>query len=135
MSSLDTELRSVIKSNDTSLVTEAADLLDQGKLNALTELEKRAADPFLISLIDRFLMGLPDDLGRVKAEWATADVESTVVAAHALAGAAAMVGAGALARAAWRMCASPQDLYMTELASVAAQTAVALKTWRDTIAT
>jgi HPt (histidine-containing phosphotransfer) domain-containing protein len=65
----------------------------------------------------------------VKAAWVANDLEETEAAAHALAGAAAAVGAGALERAARRMCDSPEELYMAELASVAERTAAALTTW------
>ena len=133
--SLDTALRNAIKSHGLSATADAAYLLDQVTLTSLAELEKRASEPFLIRLIDRFLKGLPDDLARVRAEWLSGDLEKTEAAAHALAGAAAAVGAGALSRAARRMCDAPEDLYMAELASVADRTAVALATWRDDLVT
>ena len=132
--SLDTALRNAIKTHGLSATAEAAYLLDQATLNSLTELEKRATEPFLSRLIDRFLKGLPDDVARVKAQWLTSDLENTEAAAHALAGAAAAVGAGALSRAARRMCDAPEDLYMAELASVAERTAVALAAWRSDLA-
>ena len=87
-----------------------------------------------IRLIDRFLKSLPGDVARVKAEWATEDLEKTEAAAHALAGAAAAVGAAALSRAARRMCDSPEDLYMAEMSSVADRTVVALTRWRNDLA-
>ena len=132
--SLDTALRSAIKNHGSSATAEAAYLLDQATLNSLAELEKRAAEPFLVRLIDRFLAGLPDDVARVKTEWLTGDLEKIEAAAHALAGAAASVGAGALARAARRMCDAPEDVHMAELASVGGRTAVALVAWRNDLA-
>ncbi len=129
--SLDTALRSAIKNHGLSATAEADYLLDQATLNSLTELEKRAAEPFLSRLIDRFLKGLPDDVACVRAEWMTGDLETTEAAAHALAGAAAAVGAAALSRAARRMCDSPDDLHMAEITSVAGRTALALTTWRN----
>ena len=132
--SLDTALRNAVKTHVLSATSEADYLLDQATLNSLAELEKRAAEPFLVRLIDRFLKGLPEDVARVQAEWATDDIEKTEAAAHALAGAAAAVGAGALSRAARRMCDSPEDLHLAEISSVAERTVVALTTWRNDLA-
>ncbi len=129
--SLDTALRSAIKTHGLSATAEADYLLDHATLNSLFELEKRAAEPFLSRLLDRFLKGLPDDVACVRAEWLTGDLETTEAAAHALAGAAAAVGAAALSRAARRMCDSPDDLHMAEITSVAGRTAMALTAWRD----
>lgn len=129
--SLDAALRSAIKNHGLSATAEADYLLDQATLDSLADLEKRAAEPFLIRLINRFQTSLPDDVSRVKAAWETGDLEETEAAAHALAGAAAAVGAAALLRAARRMCDSPEDLYMAELSSVAERTVAALTRWRN----
>lgn len=131
---LDSALRNALKNRGLSPTAEADYLLDQATLNSLAELEKRAAEPFLLRLIDRFLKGLPDDVARVTAEWATEDTEKTEAAAHALAGAAAAVGAGELSRAARRMCDLPEDLHLAELTIVAERTVVALTTWRNDLA-
>ena len=106
-------------------------MLDHGTLNSLVELEKRAAEPFLVRLIDRFLKGLPEDVARVNAEWLADDLEKTEAASHALAGAAAAVGAGALSNAARRMCDAPDEVCMAELASVSERTQAALLIWRN----
>ncbi len=132
--SLDTALRNAIKTRELSAKAELDYLLDQTTLNSLRELEKRAAEPFLSRLLDRFLNGLPDDVARVKTAFLNDDLEATEAAAHALAGAAAAVGAGALERAARRMYDSSEELHMTELASVAERTAGALTTWRHEFA-
>ena len=129
--SLDNALHNAMKNHASSVTADAACLLDHGTLNSLAELEKRAADPFLVRLIDRFLKGLPEDVARVKAEWLAHDLEKTEAAAHALAGAAAAVGAGALSNAARRMCDAPDDVCMAELASVSERTSEALLTWRN----
>ena len=129
--SLDTALRSAIKMRGVSAAASDEPLLDHATLNSLAELEQRATEPFLARLIDRFLQGLSDDVARVKTEWAKDDLETTEAAAHALAGAAAAVGAGALSRAARRMCDEPEDTSMTELTRVADQTRVALTSWRN----
>ena len=134
MVSLVTALRKANRDRGSSVTPEAAPLLDQATLHSLLELEKRAAEPFLSRLIDRFLNGMADEVALVTAEWLADHLEKTEAAAHALAGAAATVGAGALSRAAQRMCESPDDLYMVELTSVAEQTGVALLAWRDDFA-
>lgn len=129
--SLDTALRNAIKNHGPSVTADAAYLLDQATLNSLAELEKRAAEPFLVRLIDRFLKSLPEDVTRVKIEWMADNLEQTEAAAHALAGAAAAVGAGALSRAARHMSDSPDDLCMAELTSLAERTRAALVIWRN----
>ena len=53
----------------------------------------------------------------------------TVAVAHALAGAAAAVGAGGLAQAARRVCDAPDEDGVVALAQVAGRSAVALGEW------
>ena len=132
--SLDTALRNAIKTSGLSAVTEAAPLLDQATLIGLWEIERRAADPFLARLINRFLERLPDDVASVKTHWLAHDLKQTEAAAHALAGAAAAVGAGALSLAARRMCDAPTDSLAAELASIGERTEAALATWLKDLA-
>ena len=131
--SLDTALHTAVKNQGSSGVApvEAVDVLDRVTLNSLADLEKRATEPFLGRLIDRFLKGLPDDLARVNAAWAKRDTEKTAAAAHALAGAAAAVGAGALAQAARCMSESPDVSHFVALTGIVEPTAVALAAWRN----
>ena len=133
--SLDTALRTAVKNQGSIATAEAAYLLDHATLNSLAELDKRAAEPFLTRLIDRFLLGLPDDVARVEAEWAARDMKKTAAAAHALAGAAAAVGASELSRTAARMSDSPDALRLAELAGVVSRTVIALSAWRNNLHT
>ncbi len=128
--SLDSALRNAVKDRGPSAVADIVDVLDRVTLNSLVDLEKRATEPFLARLVERFLKGLPDDLARVKATWEQRDTVKTTAAAHALVGAAAAVGAGALSQAARRMSDSPEQLHFVELTSVAERTSVALAEWR-----
>ena len=129
--SLDIALRSAIDHRGLSAADAPEPFLEQTTLSSLAELEKRAAEPFVARLIDRFLKGLPEDVARVKAAWVADDLEAIEAAAHALAGAASAVGAGALSRVARQMCDGPEEEHMTELTRVADRTHVALTTWRD----
>jgi signal transduction histidine kinase/CheY-like chemotaxis protein len=129
--SLDAALRSVIAvTTDGDVAANEADaLLDAQTLDSLAELEQRASNPFLLRLIERFLQSLPDELQQLQGEWAARDKTRTVAVAHALAGAAAAVGASALSRAARRVCDAPGDATVNELVQVSQQSSHALTAW------
>ncbi len=127
--SLDTALRDAIETRASSRTDDPAHWLDLATLNSLAALEKRAAEPFLDRLIVRFLKGLPDDVANVRTAWLADDLEATEAASHALAGAAAAVGAGAVSRAAQRMCDMPDNSHLAELANVAERTESVFLIW------
>lgn len=134
--SLDNALRSAINYRNSSASgamaqPPAIDLLDHVTLNSLVELDQRAREPFLMRLIDRFLQALPGDVARVEMQWAKRDAVKTAAAAHAMAGAAAAVGASALSRAARSMSDAPSDAALAALMQMSERTRVALAAWHD----
>lgn len=138
--SLDAALRNAVNQNASHVAAGSDEVaeplaLDLATLSSLAELEKRAPQPFLARLIDRYLLDLPDDIARVEQAWAKRDTSTTAAAAHAMAGAAAAVGASALAQSARGMSDAPSDASLAALVAVAGRTRVALQSWRDRLPT
>lgn len=134
--SLDVALRSAV--SEAPLATDlsrAVELLDVVTLDSLAELEQRAAEPFLQRLIDRFVEGLPAQVARLQAEWAADQRDQASATAHSLAGAAAAVGASALARAARNISEAPTGDRVAELAKIVHEAEVALAAWSSARAT
>lgn len=128
--SLDGALRAALK--DAPADAQARDnsrVLDAAMLDSLATLDQRAPEPFLHRLVNRFLEGLPAQIATIQRAGALGDDEQVEAAAHSLAGAAAAVGARALARAARSVCDDPSTGRDEELEVVSQATASALLAW------
>lgn len=128
--SLDVALRGAV--SEVPLATDlrrTVELLDVVTLDSLAELEQRAAEPFLQRLIDRFVEGLPAHVARLQAEWAAGQRDQVAATAHSMTGAAAAVGASALARAARNISEAPTAERVSELAKIVRETEAALAAW------
>ena len=128
--SLDVALRGAVNDAPASAATLApTEVLDEATLDSLAELEVRAPEPFLDKLIHRFLDGLPAQIAAIDRACALGDSEDAGATAHSLAGAAAAVGASALARAARGVCDDPIATRVAELDAISRTTATALSAW------
>ena len=129
--SLDMALRSALATEETPTTVDADDvnLLDHETLNSLSALDRRASEPFLVRLVERFMTGLTSDLAQISKYWADRDHVKTKASAHALAGAAFAVGAAALATAARSASEEPSDERLKAVETIAGRTRIALMTW------
>ncbi len=128
--SLDVALRGAVNDAPASAATlEPTDVLDETTLDSLAALEVRAPEPFLNKLINRFLDGLPAQIAVIQRACALGDGEYVGATAHSLAGAAAAVGASALARAARAVCDDPITERVAELDVISRTTAASLLAW------
>lgn len=130
--SLDMALRVAV--NDTSLPdeeisNETGDVIDLVTLDSLSELDQRAAAPFLQRLIDRFIEGLPAQVSQLLVHWEAGSHDQVVLVAHSLAGAASAVGAIALSRAARRVSDSPSAEAIARVEFAANATTSSLNAW------
>jgi signal transduction histidine kinase/DNA-binding NarL/FixJ family response regulator len=131
--SLDLALR--VAMNEASLPDEGeaggdtAEVIDVATLGSLAELDQRAAEPFLQRLVERFNEGLPAQVSQLKVHWDDGSHDQVVLVAHSLAGAAAAVGASALAKAARRVSESPSADGIARIELVASVTTMSLKRW------
>jgi len=108
------------------------ELLDHVTLDSLADLEqKRAGDPFVQRLVERFVASVPEDIARMEQAWAAGQRKRASDAAHSLAGAASAVGASALARAARRVNDEPNAIDIKRTVNVANATVVALRRWNN----
>ncbi len=130
--SLDMALRGALAADSLAKEELSADdlaLLDMETLGSLAQLDARASEPFLTRLIERFIVGLTDDLARIGSHWTAGDIKQTEAAAHSLAGAASAVGARALANVARAASEHPSDEKIREISAVAASTRRSLSAW------
>ena len=130
--SLDMALRVAV--NDTSLPdeeisNETGEVIDLVTLDSLSELDQRAAAPFLQRLIDRFIEGLPAQVSQLLVHWEAGSHDQVVLVAHSLAGAASAVGAIALSRAARRVSDSPSAEAIARVEFAANATTSSLNAW------
>ena len=128
--SLDVALRGAVNDAPASAATlEPEDVLDATLLDSLAALEVRAPEPFLRKLITRFIDELPAHIAAIQHACVLGDGELAEATAHSLAGAAAAVGASALARAARAVCDDPSTERVAELTAMSRTTATLLRSW------
>ena len=129
--SLDVALRSAIGDPPLPDVAPVAtgDVLDEATLKSLTELDQRAAAPFLRKLIERFIDGLPQQVAQMQAHWAAGETKPALYSAHSLSGAASSVGAIALARATRRVSESPCNETVAGVEAASHATVLELTSW------
>ena len=128
--SLDVALRGAL--NDALAIPATREdmaVLDEAMLDSLATLDLRAPEPFLHRLINRFLDGLPAQIAAVQRACALGKDQQAELATHSLAGAAAAVGASALARAARAVCDDPGIEQVALMDVVSRSTASALLAW------
>ncbi len=129
--SIDTALRGAVS----ELISRApepltpSELLDEITLNSLAVLEKRAPQPFLHRLVERFVAGLPAHVAQIQDHWAAGARTETQAAAHGMAGASLAVGAIALAGVARQVSEQPNDTAVASINAIAAATAAELTSW------
>ena len=134
--SLDMALRAALAkdaSMDEKTVGEDFSPLDRETLNALSELDARASEPFLGRLIERFLTSLTTDVVEIARHWDDSDIKQTKTAAHALAGAASAVGASELASLARAASEQPNNVNIREIGVVAGRTRASPRAWMQHI--
>lgn len=128
--SLDVALRGAL--SDTSVVDAkraSMEVLDASTLESLAALDRRAPEPFLVKLIARFIDGLPEHIVTIQRACVQDDGAQAEATAHSLAGAAAAVGASALASAARLVCDDPTPGRVAELGVTSRATVAALSDW------
>jgi CheY-like chemotaxis protein len=134
--SLDMALRAALAKDasvDEKTVGEDFSPLDRETLNALSELDARASEPFLGRLIERFLTSLTTDVVEIARHWDDSDIKQTKTAAHALAGAASAVGASELASLARAASEQPNNVNIREIGVVAGRTRASPRAWMQHI--
>ena len=128
--SLDVALRGAVNDEPAAAATlEPTDVLDEGTLDALAAVDGQAPEPFLHKLIVRFLNGLPGQIATIQRASVLDDSDLMEAETHSLAGGAAAVGAGALARAARAVNDDPSSQRVAELDVMSRTTATSLTSW------
>jgi two-component system, sensor histidine kinase len=128
--SLDVALRGAVSELPPAMTArEPDDVLDEVTLDSLAALDQQAPAPFLHKLISRFIDDLPAQIASIQRVGTVGDRAQAAAIAHSLAGAAASVGASALANAARAVCDEPTADRIAELAVISKTTAAALAAW------
>lgn len=130
--SLDVALRAAVSElPPATALPEPVDVLDHMTLDALAALDRQAPVPFLQKLIARFVDDLPTQVASIHRVCADGDAAQAAAVAHSLVGAAAAVGANALARVARGVCDEPTLERVAELQIISRMTVVSLRAWKS----